>query len=101
MTKERVQPIKEEKGSLKEDLKDLGRNKTLVDSFMCRNHGISFHSLRDGSAVFNTRSSVQLRYILFLTHEQCHYSNYYLLGIRPSSQYSRNHVCAILDQENR
>ena len=26
-TKERVQPIKEEKGSLKEDLKDLGRNK--------------------------------------------------------------------------
>ena len=40
-TKERVQPIKEEKGSLKEDLKDTGQKQTLVDSFMRRNHGIS------------------------------------------------------------
>lgn len=101
-TKERVQPIKEEKGSLKEDLKDLGRNKPWWILLCAGIMALVFNSLRDGSAVFYFKYYVdRLRYILFLTHEQCHYSNYYLLGIRPSSQYSRNHVCAILDQENR
>ena len=51
-TKERVQPIKEEKGSLKEDLKDLGRNKPWWILLCAGIMALVFNSLRDGSAVF-------------------------------------------------
>ena len=51
-TKERVKPIKEEKTSLKDDVKDLATNKPwwilLVAGIMV----IGFNSLRDGSAVY-------------------------------------------------
>ena len=51
-TKERVKPIKEEKTSLKDDVKDLVKNKPwwilLVAGIMV----IGFNSLRDGSAVY-------------------------------------------------
>ena len=51
-TKERIKPIKEEKTSLKDDVKDLATNKPwwilLVAGIMV----IGFNSLRDGSAVY-------------------------------------------------
>lgn len=51
-TKERVKPIKEEKTSLKEDMKDLGRNKPWWILLAAGIMTLVFNSLRDGSAVF-------------------------------------------------
>ena len=51
-TKERVKPIEEEKGSLKEDLKDLGNNKPWWILLVAGIMALVFNSLRDGSAVF-------------------------------------------------
>lgn len=52
LTKERIRPIKEERGALKNDLKDLARNKPwwilLVASVMT----LVFNSIRDGAAIY-------------------------------------------------
>ena len=51
-TKERVKPIKEAQNPLKEDLKDLGRNKPWWILLCAGIMALVFNSLRDGSAVF-------------------------------------------------
>ncbi|MCD8178342.1 MAG: MFS transporter [Tannerellaceae bacterium] len=51
-TKERVRPITEEKGSLKNDLKDLGVNKPWWILLGASVMVLVFNSLRDGSAIF-------------------------------------------------
>ncbi|MCO6498016.1 MAG: MFS transporter [Chitinophagaceae bacterium] len=51
-TKERIRPIKEQKNSLRQDLKDLAQNKPW---FVLLGAGVAtliFNSLRDGSAIF-------------------------------------------------
>ena len=51
-TKERVQPIKEEKGSLKEDLKDLFKNKPWWILLGAGVAALVFNSIRDGATVY-------------------------------------------------
>lgn len=52
MDKRKSAAHKEEKGSLKEDLKDLGRNKPWWILLCAGIMALVFNSLRDGSAVF-------------------------------------------------
>ena len=51
-TKERVKPIKEAQNPLKEDLKDLGRNKPWWILLCAGIMALVFNSLRDGSTVY-------------------------------------------------
>lgn len=58
-TKERVKPIKEQQGSLKEDLKDLLHNKPwwiLLGAGIC---ALIFNSIRDGATVYYFKYFIQ------------------------------------------
>lgn len=85
LTKERVQPISDEKTNLKEDLKDLWKNKPWWILLGAGIGALIFNSIRDGAAVYYFKyyvsDTVSYSFSLFgETFNMTHTSLYLVLG---------------------